>query len=500
MGEIEARNIIIDRLSDSVCPQTYEKYTAKQLCESVAKTRSEAATASYSLALETLLTTRFTGSPNDYCDRFLANLQSINSAADALISDSSTLEPTQSEYTILPGQAAVLFSLGTKGVGWLDNWRDTKAIESDNKFSSLEYMMSSLRTVAGNRTQITPRITAAAEVGTNDIKNPNDYCTLCSHKHKNKQCFKQHPELAKARRVNQGRRGRKGKGKARALTGECDGIRSDSDSDSEDTAIFGMCASRSNEIPSLYDTGASHHFVPSRSDFISLRERSRPFKFDQAVGAMSLKYQGTARLKIGFLKLKLQDCLYSPNSSCNIISAVRLQRLGNVVPDCDNTMLVQKQKGQPDKPVARLIPKNDVLYIHPLDPHHLTTESNAVAAPGVARVPKSTNAQRWHQRLGHTGQKILRKTADCSLGMEGIDMGDLSTCETCHLSKAQRFVSRGPRPIPNEPLDEVFIDTVGKVTESYNKQKYIVIITDAKTRMRWALTTQTKDQIALQLV
>ncbi|KAI0994578.1 hypothetical protein K3495_g13602 [Podosphaera aphanis] len=201
--------------------------------------------------------------------------------------------------------------------------------------------MSSLRTVAGNRTQPTPRITAAAKVGTNDKRDPNDYCTLCSHKHKNKQCFKQHPELAKERRGNQGRRDWKGKGKARALAGESNSV--NSDSDSEGTAIAAMCASRSNIIPSLYDTGASHHFIPSKSDFVSLRERSRPFKFDQAVGEMSLKYQGTARLKIGCLRLKLQDCLYSPNSSCNIISAVRLQRLGNIVPDLDNTMLVQKQ-------------------------------------------------------------------------------------------------------------------------------------------------------------
>lgn len=276
--------------------------------------------------------------------------------------------------------------------------------------------------------------------------------------HKNEECFKQHPELARPRRSYQGHK--YWKGKARALAGNCS-----SDSDSEGTAIAAICAFSSNKIPSLYDTGASHHFLPSKQDFVSLRERSRPFKFDQAIGEMSLKYQGTAHLRIGSLKLKLQDCLYSPNSSCNIISAVRLQRLGNIIPDFNNTTLVQKQNGQPDKPVARLISRNDDLYIHPLDPCSLTEKPNAVAAPGVARVPKTSSAQRWHQRLGHTGQKILKKTADCSLGLEGIDMSDLSTCETCHLSKAQRFVSREPRPTPNKPIDKVFIDTVRKVTE-----------------------------------
>ena len=177
IGEIEARNIIIDRSSDSVCLRTYEKYTVKQLYENVAKTRSESAAAPYASALEIFLQTRFAGSANDYCDRFLANLQSVNSAADALVSIPSILDPEQSEYAVLPGQAAVLFTLGTKGVGWLDNWRDSKALESVNKYSSLEFMMSSLRAVAENRTQITHRITPAAEAEIDDKNDPDDTCT-----------------------------------------------------------------------------------------------------------------------------------------------------------------------------------------------------------------------------------------------------------------------------------------------------------------------------------
>lgn len=84
--------------------------------------------------------------------------------------------------------------------------------------------------------------------------------------------------------------------------------------------------------------------------------------------------------------------------------------------------------------------------------------------------------------------------------MEGLDTGELTTCETCHLSKAQRYVSREPRPTPFEPLDEVFIDTVGKLTTACNGHQYAVIITDAKSRMRWAITVCTKDQIAPELV
>ncbi|KHJ35589.1 hypothetical protein EV44_g0267 [Erysiphe necator] len=63
---------------------------------------------------------------------------------------------------IQPVQAAVIFLLGTKGIGWLDNWRDTKALECDNKFASLEYMISSLRAVEANTTPSKLTIYAAS--------------------------------------------------------------------------------------------------------------------------------------------------------------------------------------------------------------------------------------------------------------------------------------------------------------------------------------------------
>ena len=131
---------------------------------------------------------------------------------------------------------------------------------------------------------------------------------------------------------------------------------------------------------------------------------------------------------------------------------------------------------------------------------HCSISSNNKAAPGVSRIPYAADAHRWHQRLGHTGQQILKKTAQCSLGMEGIDFTELTNCETCHLSKAQRFVSREPRPTPGEPLDEVFVDTIGKLTAAFNSHQYAIILTDAKSRMRWSITTATKDEIVNQLI
>lgn len=95
---------------------------------------------------------------------------------------------------------------------------------------------------------------------------------------------------------------------------------------------------------------------------------------------------------------------------------------------------------------------------------------------------------------------MLKRTIQTSIGLEGIDLCELGTCETCHLSKTQRYVSRDKRPTPAEPLDEVCIDPVGKLTTAFNGLQYAVILTDAKIRMRWLITTKCKDEIANQLV
>ncbi|KAI1007261.1 hypothetical protein K3495_g961 [Podosphaera aphanis] len=176
--------------------------------------------------------------------------------------------------------------------------------------------------------------------------------------------------------------------------------------------------------------------------------------------------------------MKLRESFTSPESSCNIVSAGRLERICNIVADPTKSLLVQKRENGASIPVARLMRKNDVYYIY-----HSTNTQNIVAAPGVTRILLTLSVQRWHQRLGHASQNILKQSSLHTKGLQRIDLSQLTTCETCHLSKARRFVSRELRPTPHSPLVEIFIDTVGKITAASNGHKYAVIIIDSKTRM-----------------
>lgn len=112
-------------------------------------------------------------------------------------------------------------------------------------------------------------------------------CKMCKHKHRNKNCFKQHPELRSIMK-------NKGKAWAAFEKTEIDFSReSDSDSDSDCAGFSAVARASSSKFINrlLYDTGASHHFMRKKSDFLVLKELRKPFEYDQAVGYSRLSYK-----------------------------------------------------------------------------------------------------------------------------------------------------------------------------------------------------------------
>ncbi|KAI0999397.1 hypothetical protein K3495_g8796 [Podosphaera aphanis] len=174
---------------------------------------------------------------------------------------------------------------------------------------------------------------AAREPPSNVALNPNDKFLKCRHNHLNRDFFRLHPELAigpKGERwqANRELAHQRGRGNHVAEIGG----RAQVETDNEENGGVVVAArtrsmsANSNEYVTIYDTGASHHFVPCKSLFVSMSKRSKPFLFDQAVGNSSLTMQGVAVCKIGDINFKLENALNLPNSTCIIISAGRLQR------------------------------------------------------------------------------------------------------------------------------------------------------------------------------
>lgn len=94
---------------------------------------------------------------------------------------------------------------------------------------------------------------------------------------------------------------------------------------------------------------------------------------------------------------------------------------------------MQTSKNGQDTPIARLRDVEGVLFIEGAPLKELKFQP--IVAPGVAKFLNKSSAQRWHERLGHAGQIFLKETIRNSIGLEGIDLSVLRTCETCHINK-----------------------------------------------------------------
>jgi hypothetical protein len=531
-GNCKAVDIIIRRLDKSLQPfETDDSLTASDLYESIVQANRPSIMNPFHEAWTKFLATKFRTTADQYCTEFQRNLQGARSAAA-----SAKLDFPKGEYDLGSSIVTWLFYQGTIHIPWLDTWRVVGAVGAPNKgvqFASLEEMMATLRSTAGQRRLVAsggvhPRNVTASAV---DV-DPDADCTDCRTKspHKNKRCWKKYPDQrpenqerannkdedkdkrSKDSKKDRGRSKSKGKGKSKgaaATPQEDTSSSSDEVSDLSSAALPLVMSAKSSDYGSdfrltndsiIYDTGSSRHFIRKKSLFDNLTKLDDKFHFSQAVSEASLSYEGTAILQLGNYRIKLRKALYSPRSTCSLLSAGRLQRIGGVYQE--GAYLVKRKNGDTKK-IARLVPIHDVLIIRPLinEAHKAQPDSAplTITAPAVTRLSATTDAQRWHQRLGHVGAKILSKTKALSRGLENVDTTELALCRTCHLSKAQRTVSRDPRPLPSSPLDEVFIDVVGPVEYSVQANRWATVVTDAKTRYRWAFGAPDKSSISIQI-
>ncbi|POS87029.1 ribosomal protein S18 [Erysiphe pulchra] len=197
-GEIEAQNIIIQRLDYSKMPHDCLQYTAKQLYDTVSRS-NKMTLLPYSEAFDVFVSTKFT-TLEEYCKRFLQNLQNVNHAAGTL----SPISSISHRFKISDELASVYFIKGTKHLKWLDTWRESM-MGTRHECASLQEMISTLRSIKGTRHSESDISATIAEssvgpsVSTTSIRpgnNPDDRCKRCRHSHKNKDCYKQNPVKA----------------------------------------------------------------------------------------------------------------------------------------------------------------------------------------------------------------------------------------------------------------------------------------------------------------
>ncbi|KAI0997360.1 hypothetical protein K3495_g10822 [Podosphaera aphanis] len=236
-GEIVAKQIVVNMISKEICPQKFINMTAKQIFDHVSNVRVEGTTTPWETAVRNLLSTKFTSTANTYCNEFMQNYLDVNSAAESMSSTKpeSSKDVHRNIFEVNPGFAGYMFILGTEGIEWLNTWRQTKVYDAENRYVSLDTMMSTLRQVAKVKEGQSAfgQVAVGQERGHSKGKgkevvhsaDSEAICTRCVHnKHKNKNCFKQHPELRKSFRRN---------GSAKAASGLKDKVGEGEDDDSD---------------------------------------------------------------------------------------------------------------------------------------------------------------------------------------------------------------------------------------------------------------------------
>ena len=202
---------MVRRMTAAIRPPNIRKITAKQLFDSIATSREEGACSPSEAAVRAFQQTKMTATADEYCNEFLRNLISVNNAAESMFTVNPRNSDTLNPYTVQPGLASIFFVLGIDDEPWLDTLRQIRTTTADSCYVPLNAMIATIRLVK-KRPAATGRVMVAADRrpktrDRNMVGYDEERCQLYKHRHLNKNCHKQHPELAPKRRgISEGNR------------------------------------------------------------------------------------------------------------------------------------------------------------------------------------------------------------------------------------------------------------------------------------------------------
>lgn len=230
----------------------------------------------------------------------------------------------------------------------------------------------------------------------------------------------------------------------------------------------------------VLDSGASHHMSPLKSLFEETRFLDAPLHITVPTGNTVLVNRvGTVALTSS---IRLQDVLYIPQFSCNLISIHKLTRdLKCTVTYSPCACLIQ------DQLTRTMISSGDLcdgVYI-----------LNRVATRGSSLAANTVNETvLWHARMGHpSNQKLLQLS---SFLYFSFDKNKMECCDICHRSKQCRHSFS----LSNYKADAAFSLIHCDLWEKYRKTthggaSYFLTIVDDYTRAVWVYLLKEKSVV-----
>lgn len=245
----------------------------------------------------------------------------------------------------------------------------------------------------------------------------------------------------------------------------------------------------------IYDTGANVHVFNHISWFLK-KGFSTDVDFTVTAGGQALHAigKGTARIHLTNHRgqktpVTFDEALYIPEMHTNVVAGLTMLSNGYF---WNQQAMTMEHKG------VRL----GKIRVHAnqgiLDEKNYHQEPmrdwqvNAISR--APKPPQGGEADLWHRRFGHPGQKAMK------LMMEGTQGGTIIgpttvECEVCAVSKPRRVISRlAPEGRPWGPGASIAFDLDYYPNQCYNGDKYWCIFTCITTNMRFFYSFARKEQ------
>lgn len=248
----------------------------------------------------------------------------------------------------------------------------------------------------------------------------------------------------------------------------------------------------------ILDSGSSVHVCNNRSRFVDLSTCQHSLSTGD--GKTSVIGQGTARLHgIDPITRKekvitLSNVYYAPGFHVNLVSYARLKEKGGHW--SEEAGYIEDHNAIPI--VSLKLWKSAGLWVFDQPGRAPLRTANAVRSSSSPK-QSAASAEVWHRRLGHPQYKTVQQVAKL---VEGVTIDarteDHAICETCHLGRSDRQVSRRPIGRVFGPLGRVHFDLI-QLPRAYNKHNWISHFYIEGIRFHWVMTHEYKPECQLAI-
>ncbi|KAL2232808.1 UNVERIFIED_CONTAM: Retrovirus-related Pol polyprotein from transposon RE1 [Sesamum indicum] len=243
----------------------------------------------------------------------------------------------------------------------------------------------------------------------------------------------------------------------------------------------------------IIDTGATNHICANLDLFHSYSKPSQTYTIILPDGTKKdASYVGEVHLNA---EVVLQDVLYIPSFSVNLLSVTQLCRNNSYHFRFTKTSCILQDQVTRRNLVVGSISRN--LYVVKQEYFSSSIQRSATHYLNASSsYSTSSNVSFWHRRLGHVPLTVLNKIPELYLNEVSLSL----SCDTCHKAKQTRI----PFPCSNTRsaalFDLIHVDLWGPYRiPTLSNCSYFLTIMDDCSRSLWTYLIQHKSQLSRSL-